>query len=168
MPPGTSKWNRIEHRLFSFITQNWRGKPLVSYQTIVQAIGATTTRTGLQVQCAIDDARYPAGVKVSDAEMADLKLTPHEFHGEWNYTIGPSVATLIAAVIVQQALNCLRFHAVRGWRAAIQGTGSPFPPVEFPVTVRPTAPPTRGSSYEFISSSVRTRAPSLRYAAHRR
>jgi len=89
LPPGTSKWNRIEHRLFSFITQNWRGKPLVSYQTIVQLIGATTTRTGLQVQCAIDDARYPAGVKVSDAEMADLKLTPHEFHGEWNYTIGP-------------------------------------------------------------------------------
>jgi transposase len=89
LPPGTSKWNRIEHRLFSFITQNWRGKPLVSYQTIVQLIGATTTRTGLQVQCAIDDARYPAGVKVSDAEMADLKLTPHEFHGEWNYTIRP-------------------------------------------------------------------------------
>ena len=89
LPPGTSKWNRIEHRLFSFITQNWRGKPLVSYQTIVQLIGATTTRTGLKVQCAIDDARYPAGVKVSDAEMADLKLTPHAFHGEWNYTIEP-------------------------------------------------------------------------------
>jgi hypothetical protein len=89
LPPGTSKWNRIEHRLFSFITQNWRGKPLVSYQTIVQLIGATTTRTGLKVQCAIDDALYPAGVKVSDAEMADLKLTPHAFHGEWNYTIEP-------------------------------------------------------------------------------
>lgn len=89
LPPGTSKWNRIEHRLFSFITQNWRGKPLVSYQTIVQLIGATTTRTGLQVQCAIDDARYPAGVKVSDAEMAGLKLTPHAFHGEWNYNIEP-------------------------------------------------------------------------------
>lgn len=84
-----TQWNRIEHRLFSFITQNWRGKPLVSYQTIVQLIGATTTRTGLQVQCAIDDARYPAGVKVSDAEMAGLKLTPHAFHGEWNYNIEP-------------------------------------------------------------------------------
>ena len=89
LPPGTSKWNRIEHRLFSFITQNWRGKPLVNYQTIVQLIGATTTRTGLKVQCAIDEARYPAGVQVSDAEMADLKLTPHAFHGEWNYTIEP-------------------------------------------------------------------------------
>jgi hypothetical protein len=89
LPPGTSKWNRIEHRLFSFITQNWRGKPLVSYQAIVQLIGATTTRTGLKVQCAIDHARYLAGVKVSDAEMANLKLTPHAFHGEWNYTIEP-------------------------------------------------------------------------------
>ena len=89
LPPGTSKWNRIEHRLFSFISQNWRGKPLVSYQTIVQLIGATTTRTGLKVHCALDEARYPAGIKVSDAEMADLKLTPHAFHGEWNYTIEP-------------------------------------------------------------------------------
>jgi Rhodopirellula transposase DDE domain len=76
LPPGTSKWNRIEHRLFSFISQNWRGKPLVSYQTIVQLIGSTTTRTGLKVHCALDEARYPAGIKVSDAEMADLKLRP--------------------------------------------------------------------------------------------
>jgi len=89
LPPGTSKWNRVEHRLFSFITQNWRGKPLVSYQAIVQLIGATTTRTGLKIRCAIDNARYPAGVKVSDAEMAALNLTPHPFHGEWNYTIEP-------------------------------------------------------------------------------
>ena len=89
LPPGTSKWNRIEHRLFSFITQNWRGKPLVSYQAIVQLIGATTTRTGLKVQCAVDHARYPAGVKVSDVEMAEINLTPHAFHGEWNYTIEP-------------------------------------------------------------------------------
>ncbi len=89
LPPGTSKWNQIEHRLFSFITQNWRGKPLVSYQTIVQLIGATTTRTGLKVQCAIDDERYPAGVKVSDAEMKALNLAPHDFHGDWNYTITP-------------------------------------------------------------------------------
>src|ERR1700722_7752084 len=70
----------------SHSSHSWRGKPLVNYQTIVQLIGATTTRTALKVQCAIDDARYPAGVKVSDAEMADLKLTPHAFHGEWNYT----------------------------------------------------------------------------------
>jgi len=89
LPPGTSKWNKIEHKLFSFITQNWRGKPLVSYQAIVQLIAATTTRTGLNVKCEIDPASYPAGVKVSDAEMAAINITPHEFHGEWNYSIAP-------------------------------------------------------------------------------
>jgi len=89
LPPGTSKWNKIEHRLFSFITQNWRGKPLVSYQTIVQLIASTTTRTGLNIKCIIDPNAYPAGVKVSDADMASLNLKPHEFHGEWNYTIAP-------------------------------------------------------------------------------
>lgn len=90
LPPGTSKWNKVEHRLFSFITQNWRGKPLVSYQTIVQLIAATTTRTGLNVKSEIDNATYPAGVKVSDHEMATINITPHEFHGEWNYTIRPN------------------------------------------------------------------------------
>jgi hypothetical protein len=89
LPPGTSKWNRIEHKLFSFITQNWRGKPLVSYQTIVQLIAATTTRTGLNVKAEIDPAQYPAGVKVTNEEMAAINLTAHEFHGEWNYTIAP-------------------------------------------------------------------------------
>jgi hypothetical protein len=90
LPPGTSKWNKIEHRLFSFITQNWRGKPLISYQAIVQLIAATTTRTGLNVKSEIDSATYPAGVKVSDAEMAAINISPHEFHGEWNYTIRPN------------------------------------------------------------------------------
>jgi Rhodopirellula transposase DDE domain len=90
LPPGTSKWNKIEHRLFSFITQNWRGKPLVSYQTIVQLIAATTTRTGLNVKSEIDNANYPAGIKVSDSDMAAINMTPHEFHGEWNYTIRPN------------------------------------------------------------------------------
>jgi Rhodopirellula transposase DDE domain len=89
LPPGTSKWNKIEHKLFSFITQNWRGKPLVSYQAIVQLIAATTTRTGLNVKCEIDPATYPAGVKVTDAEMAAINIAPHEFHGEWNYSIAP-------------------------------------------------------------------------------
>jgi hypothetical protein len=89
LPPGTSKWNKIEHRLFSFITQNWRGKPLVSYQTLVQLIAGTTTRTGLNIKCIIDPNAYPAGVKVSDADMASINITPHEFHGEWNYTITP-------------------------------------------------------------------------------
>lgn len=87
LPPGISKWNKVEHRLFSFITQNWRGKPLVSYQAIVQLIAATTTRTVLKVKSEIDTATYPAGVKISDSEMATINITPHEFHGEWNYTI---------------------------------------------------------------------------------
>ena len=90
LPPGTSKWNKIEHKLFSFITQNWRGKPLVSYQTIVQLIAATTTRTGLNVKAEIDNGTYPSGIKVTDAEMATLNISPHEFHGEWNYTISPT------------------------------------------------------------------------------
>ena len=89
LPPGTSKWNKIEHRLFSFITQNWRGRPLVSYQTIVQLIAATTTDAGLTVRSEIDTNTYPKGVKVTDAEMNALSLHRHDFHGEWNYTIKP-------------------------------------------------------------------------------
>jgi hypothetical protein len=90
LPPGTSKWNKIEHRLFSFITQNWRGRPLVSYQTIVQLIAATTTDTGLTVQCEIDGNTYPAGVKVTGAEMDAVNIRCHDFHGDWNYTISPT------------------------------------------------------------------------------
>jgi DDE family transposase len=90
LPPGTSKWNRIEHRLFAFITQNWRGKPLISHQVIVQLIAATTTKTGLTVTCGIDTTLYPKGVKISDAEMAAINITPDAFHGEWNYTISPA------------------------------------------------------------------------------
>jgi len=89
LPPGTSKWNKIEHRLFSFITRNWRGRPLVSYQTIVQLIAATTTKTGLKVQSEIDTNTYPLGVKVTNAEMDEINIHRHDFHGEWNYTISP-------------------------------------------------------------------------------
>jgi hypothetical protein len=89
LPPGTSKWNKIEHRLFAFISQNWRAKPLVSYRVIVDLIGATTTATGLSVRCELDANVYPKGVSVSDAEMARLKITRDDFHGEWNYTISP-------------------------------------------------------------------------------
>jgi len=88
-PPGTSKWNKIEHRLFSFITQNWRGRPLVSHQAIVNLIASTTTRTGLIVRAALDTNQYATKIKVSDEQLARLKLTRHEFHGEWNYTISP-------------------------------------------------------------------------------
>ena len=91
LPPGTSKWNRIEHRLFSFITGNWRGKPLVSHQVIVQLIAATTTTTGLKVRCELDPNAYPAGLKVSDDEIEAVNLTRHDFHGEWNYTITPNL-----------------------------------------------------------------------------
>jgi hypothetical protein len=91
LPPGTSKWNRIEHRLFAFITQNWRGKPLVSHQVIVQLIGATTTKTGLSVACRIDDNLYPKGVTVSDDEIEAINLRCNKFHGEWNYTISSSL-----------------------------------------------------------------------------
>jgi hypothetical protein len=90
LPPGTSKWNRIEHRLFAYITQNWRGKPLVSHQVIIQLISATTTDTGLTVTCDIDQGCYPKGIEVSDAEMAALNIQRDAFHGEWNYTISPS------------------------------------------------------------------------------
>lgn len=89
LPPGTSKWNKIEHRLFSFISQNWRGKPLVSHQVIVNLISATTTKTGLRVRAEIDPGKYPKGVKVSDKEVATIRIARDEFHGEWNYTILP-------------------------------------------------------------------------------
>ena len=90
LPPGTSKWNKIEHRLFSFISLNWRGRPLVDHQTIVQLIGATTTTKGLEVRCALDENQYEKGRRVTDAEMAALHLSRHEFHGDWNYTLSPS------------------------------------------------------------------------------
>ena len=89
LPPGTSKWNKIEHRLFSFITINWRGKPLRSYRTIVQLISATTTDTGLKVRAELDENKYPKGVKVSDAQLAAVNLDRHAFHGDWNYTVSP-------------------------------------------------------------------------------
>ena len=89
LPPGTSKWNKIEHRLFSFITINWRGKPLRSYRTIVQLIAATTTDAGLKVRAELDEKKYPKGIKVSDAQLAAVNLFCHAFHGDWNYTISP-------------------------------------------------------------------------------
>ena len=89
LPPGTSKWNKIEHRLFSFISQNWRGKPLVSHQVIVNLIAATTTRTGLRVRAELDPGKYPQGIKVSKKAVNEIRLERDPFHGEWNYTILP-------------------------------------------------------------------------------
>ena len=88
-PPGTSKWNKIEHRLFSFITRNWKGEPLVDYQTIIRLIAGTKTATGLRVNCKLDKRFYPPGRRISDAEMATIQLTRNAFHGDWNYIVSP-------------------------------------------------------------------------------
>jgi Rhodopirellula transposase DDE domain len=86
-PPGTSKWTKIEHRMFSFITMNWRGRPLTSLRTIIELVSATTTTSGLTIQAADDPIWYPTGVKITNAELAAVPLVPHEWHGDWNYTI---------------------------------------------------------------------------------
>jgi hypothetical protein len=99
-PPGTSKWNKIEHRLFSAITMNWRGKPLISHEAIVKLIAATTTRTGLQVRSGLDTGSYPKGVKVADAEMEALYLERDAFHGDWNYTLIPRERLPLADAVV--------------------------------------------------------------------
>ena len=93
-PPGTSKWNKIEHRLFSHITMNWQGKPLVSYETIVSLIGATKTRKGLKVKAVLDKTQYEKGIKVSDEQFDGVNIFRHAFHGEWNYTINPILSQL--------------------------------------------------------------------------
>ena len=90
-PPGTSKWNKIEHRLSSFIARNWRGQPLVSRQTVVSLIGATTTTNGLKVYAQLDENTYERGIKITKVQLAAVNLTPDAFHGEWNYTIQPSI-----------------------------------------------------------------------------
>ena len=91
-PPGTSKWNKVEHRLFSFISSNWRGEPLRDYETIVRLIAGTTTAKGLAVSCRLDRRKYPAGRKVTDEQMKTIRITPQAFHGEWNYVIRPRLA----------------------------------------------------------------------------
>lgn len=88
-PPGTSKWNKVEHRLFSFISMNWRGRPLLSYEAVVNLIGGTTTKSGLWVKALLDTREYEPGQKITDEEMRTLRLRPHRFHGEWNYTLEP-------------------------------------------------------------------------------
>ena len=90
LPPGTSKWNKIEHRLFSQITLNWRGRPLTSHQVIVDLIANTSTATGLSVRAVLDTGQYPTGISYSDKDIAALPLVRHDFHGDWNYTLLPS------------------------------------------------------------------------------
>ena len=113
LPPGTSKWNKIEHRLFSFISQNWRARPLVSYRTIVELISVTTTKTGLTVRCELDTGQYPKGVVVSDAEMAILNVKRAEFHGEWN---SPSRRTSIRQIARLFCDGPLVSHFFAGFR----------------------------------------------------
>jgi len=92
-PPGTSKWNKVEHRLFSAISMNWRGRPLTSHQVMVELIAATTTTTGLKVRAQLDQGYYPTGIKITDKQLAAVPLTRHEFHGDWNYTVLPAAPT---------------------------------------------------------------------------
>jgi hypothetical protein len=93
LPPGTSKWNKIEHRLFSHITMNWRRTPLTSHQAVVNLIGAVTTTTGLRVHAELDEREYPTGIRISDADMDALPIHRHDWHGEWNYTLHPKPDT---------------------------------------------------------------------------
>ena len=88
-PPGTSKWNKIEHRLFSVISLNWKGQPLVNYETIINLIGGTRTRTGLKVKAVLDTNEYETGLKVSEEQLAGIRLRRHKLHPAWNYTISP-------------------------------------------------------------------------------
>jgi len=99
-PPGTSKWNKVEHRLFSYISQNWRGKPLISHEVVVNLIANTTTNKGLIVKCSLDENKYPKGIKVTDAELADILLEKAEFHGDWNYRIIPQIRPQNADIIM--------------------------------------------------------------------
>ncbi|MBW3606634.1 MAG: ISAzo13 family transposase [Actinobacteria bacterium] len=94
LPPGTSKWNKIEHRMFAHISMNWRGRPLETHEAVVQLIGATTTREGLRIHAELDEHAYPKGIKITDRQMAALPLTKHDFHPDWNYTLEPQMPTL--------------------------------------------------------------------------
>jgi hypothetical protein len=124
LPPGTSKWNKIEHRLFSFITMNWKAEPLVSYRVIVDLIAATTTKSGLTVQCELDSAHYPKGIVVSNQAMDNLNITRDAFHGEWNYTIHPTEtnAPPVEAVIDPACIVLIMRHSgtadVGRWRGS--------------------------------------------------
>lgn len=99
-PPGTSKWNKVEHRLFSYISQNWRGKPLINHEVVVNLIANTTTNKGLIVKCSLDENKYSKGIKVTDSELADILLDKAEFHGDWNYKIIPQIIPKYAEVIL--------------------------------------------------------------------
>src|SRR5882724_5743955 len=129
-PPGTSKWNKIEHRLFSAITMNWRGRPLASHEVVVNTIAATTTRTGLSVHAELDPGTYPAGVKISKAQMDALPLARHDWHGEWNYTLHPQAATAPAAPPAPAPRRPARPRPDLAWLAHPAITGMPGPALD--------------------------------------
>jgi Rhodopirellula transposase DDE domain len=119
-PPGTSKWNRIEHRLFSHISMNWRGRPLTSHETVVDLVGATTTRTGLKVPAELDRGAYPTGVKVADTDLAAVPLQRHHWHGDWNYTVTttqPTAAQFSRAPLASSVHSPPAKPAPTGWDA---------------------------------------------------
>jgi len=141
-PPGTSKWNKIEDRLFSHITMNWRGRPLTSHQVAVNSIAATTTRTGLRVHAELDPGRYATGVKISDAQMDALPLTRHDWHGDWNYTLRPQAGPAPAATapapparprpdlawLCHPAITGLTTRSLDALTAALTGPAAPSSP----------------------------------------
>src|SRR3954454_24655746 len=138
-PPGTSKWNRIEHRLFAHISQNWRARPLTSHLAIVELIAATTTNTGLTVACELDTTTYPKGIKVSDAEMATLNISGDAFHPEWNYTIAsrtPNRALVLRLLLkpldLSGSCHPLKAAAFRRWLLRL--------PVDLAIPPRVTRP----------------------------
>lgn len=124
-PPGTSKWNRIEHRLFCHITMNWRGRPLASHEVLVQTITATTTATGLAVHAELDTGQYATGLTISDAQMADLPITRHDWHGDWNYTLLPKRPATIAEDTTDNAAEAAPSPGDRAWLRHPALTGLP-------------------------------------------
>ena len=120
-PPGTSKWNRIEHRMSSFITINWRGRSLTTYRTIIELIGATTTKTGLKIKAHRDTEWYPTGVTITDAELAALPLHPHHFHGDWNYTLTAQSHQPNANRLCLTPLFSGRLSWADGWSGVVSG-----------------------------------------------
>jgi hypothetical protein len=132
--PGTSKWNRIEHRLFSHITMDWRGRPLTSHEVVVNAIAATTTNTGLTVHAEVDTGTYPTGVTVSDTQLAALPITRHDWHGDWNYTLRPDQpADTVTTTGTPHRANRTD-HADRAWLAQPVLTGVSTPEFDELVT----------------------------------
>ena len=147
-PPGTSKWNKIEHRLFSAITMNWRGRPLASHQIIVNTIAATTTATGLTVAAELDTSAYPAGVKVSKAELDALPVTGHDWHGEWNYTVHPAPAAPPAAAAAPRP-----------------PASGPRPGPDLAWLTRPALTGLPGPSFDALTAALTAPAAALREAA---